>query len=91
MAKIVLTLVKVKFRELHKARVMEENGYNFPDRANVLEHRNDAQNPLAVVYDMHNSVSLGSNERSLGSNENLDAQAHNKNSASANVKFLVMI
>ena len=53
----------------------------------MLEHEQDDQTPLAAVYDVHDSVSLVSDEMSLGSDENLDGQARNENSASANDKF----
>ena len=43
------------------------------------------------MYDAHDSLSLGSDEMSLGSNENSDAQVRDENSVSANDKFLVMI
>ena len=57
----------------------------------LLEHV--AQTPLllATVYDAHDSVSLGSDEMSHGSDENLNARLRDENSASANDKFLVMI
>ena len=57
----------------------------------MLEHRKDAQTPLAISYDAHDSLSLGSNGMSLGSDENLDAQTCNENSASTNDELSVMI
>ena len=53
----------------------------------MLEHGKDAQTPLAAAYDAQNSVSIGSDEMSLGSNENLDAQSCDGNYVSANNIF----
>ena len=54
----------------------------------MLEGGKDAQTPLAGMYNVHDSVSIGSDEMSLGIDENSDAQAHNGNLASKNYKFL---
>ena len=43
------------------------------------------------MYDAHDSVSIGSDEMSLVSNENSGAQSRDDNSASANDKLLVYI
>ena len=52
---------------------------------NILEREKyDAQNPFAVVYDVHNSVSLGSDGNS-------GARLRSENSASRKDKFLVCV
>ena len=40
----------------------------------MLERGKDAQTPLAAAHDAHNSVSLGSDGMSLGSDDNSDAR-----------------
>ena len=55
--------------------------------------KENAENPsvLATACDAHDSVSIGSKEMSLGSDENSNARARNENYMTANVKFSVMI
>ena len=57
----------------------------------LLESGKDAQTHSAVADDVHDSVSLGSNEMSPGSDENLGVQSRNDNSVGANDISLVYI
>ena len=47
--------------ELKKVTKLKQEEF---EQGRVLEHRKDAQIPLAVVYNVHDSVSLGSEENS---------------------------
>ena len=65
-------------KKLRKVKKLKQEEF---EQGRVLEHGKDAQTPLATVYDVHDSVSLGSDE-------SLDARARNRNLVSANDKFL---